>query len=766
VLVIISRSPGANIISTVDRVMAALPDLKASIPADIDLKVALDRTTTIRASLKDVEITLCLSIFLVIAVVFVFLRNPRGSLVPMVAVPVSLLGTFGIMYLLNYSLDNLSLMALTIATGFVVDDAIVVMENIARHVEDGMQPFRAAILGAREVGFTVLSMSVSLIAVFVPLLAMGGIVGRLFREFAVTLSIAVLVSLVISLITTPMMCARLVRPESHEQKTWALFRWSERSFAWLLAHYERSLAWALDHGGVILLILFGTIALNIYLFIIIPKGFFPQQDSGGIIGSIQADQSISFQLMRQKLVSFVNIVKSEPEVSTVVGFTGAGANGTNTGFMYISLKPLDQRSLNGDQVIAKLRGKMAKVPGATAYLQTTQDLRIGGRQSQAQYQYTLQADNLEDLRAWAPKLTEALKHNPNLVDVNSDQQDAGLETDLVVDRATASRLGLTASEIDQTLYDAFGQREVSVIYNPLNQYHVVMEVAPQYWQSPETLHDLYVSTSGGTVGGTQSTGAVSTSAETMVPLDAFSHFGPGTTPLSVNHQGLFTAATISFNLPDGKSLGDATAAIGKTMNDLGVPSTIHGSFQGTAKAFQQSLANEPILIAAALATIYIVLGILYESYIHPITILSTLPSAGVGAVLALKLFGIEFSLIAMIGVFLLIGIVKKNAIMMIDFALAAERGRNLSSRDAIYEACRLRFRPIMMTTFAALFGALPLAIGFGTGAELRRPLGISVVGGLILSQMLTLYTTPVVYLYFDRMRLAFARRSHGQEAHA
>jgi multidrug efflux pump len=803
VLVIISRSPGANIISTVDRVLAALPDLQASIPADIDMKVALDRTTTIRASLKDVEFTLMLSIFLVIAVVFVFLRNPRGSLVPLVAVPVSLLGTFGVMYLLNYSLDNLSLMALTIATGFVVDDAIVVMENIARHVEEGVPPMQAAIQGAREVGFTVLSMSVSLVAVFVPLLLMGGIVGRMFREFAVVLSVAVLVSLVVSLTTTPMMCARLVRPENHEDRI-ALFRWSERAFAWMLAGYERSLTWALNRGPLIICILIITILLNGYLIWILPKGLFPQQDSGGIIGSVQADQSISFQLMKQKMQAFVNIVKGEPEVSTVVGFTGAGANGTNTGFMYVTLKPLSERSLTGDQVIGKLRGKLAKVPGASAYLQTTQDLRIGGRQSQAQYQYTLQADNLDDLRTWAPKMLAALKKNSNLVDVNSDQQDAGLETDLVIDRPTASRLNLTTSQIDQTLYDAFGQREVSVIYNPLNQYHVVMEVAPQYWQSPETLHDLYVSTSGGTVSGTESTNAVagtvvlttpaattaasnaaaiasdvarnansnaianagkgsassgaavSTSSEVMVPLDAFSKFGPGKTPLAVNHQGLFASATLSFNLPPGKSLSDATVAIERTAQQIGMPASITGSFQGTAKAFKDSIASQPYLITAALLTIYIVLGILYESYIHPITILSTLPSAGVGAMLALKIFNIEFSLIALIGVFLLIGIVKKNAIMMIDFALSAERKEGLESRDAIYKACVLRFRPIMMTTCAALFGALPLAIGFGTGAELRRPLGISVVGGLILSQMLTLYTTPVVYLYFDRMRLRFA----------
>ncbi len=807
VLLIISRQPAANIITTVDGIKKALPDLQASLPADISMAVAMDRTTTIRASLKDVETTLLISIFLVIAVVFVFLRNPRGSLVPMVAVPVSLLGTFGIMYLAGYSLDNLSLMALTISTGFVVDDAIVVMENIARHVEEGVEPFAAALQGAREVGFTVLSMSISLVAVFVPILAMGGIVGRLFREFAVTLSIAVMVSLVVSLTVTPMMCARLVRRETHEAEQWRLFRWSEYLFARALAGYERSLGWALAHGKTVVCILIATILLNFYLLIIIPKGFFPQQDSGGIIGNIQADQSISFQLMKQKLVDLVRIVKDQPQVATVVGYTGGG--GTNSGFLYITLKPLNQRNMTGDQLIAKLRGKTATVPGARLFLQTTQDLRIGGRQSQAQYQFTLQADNLDELREWGPKLTDALKHNPSLADVNSDQQDSGLETNVVIDRPTASRLGLTASQIDQTLYDAFGQREVSTIYNPLNQYHVVMEVAQQFLQSPETLHQLYVSTSGGVVSGTQSSGAVagtvslkgntstaasvandaarnaasnsiaatghgvassgaavSTAAETMVPLDAFAKLAPGSTPLSVNHQGLSAATTISFNLPGGKSLGDATKAITDTMSRLGVPADVHGGFQGSAKAFTDSLSNEPILILAALGTIYIVLGMLYESWIHPITIITTIPSAFVGAVLALKIFNIEFSLIALIGVFLLIGIVKKNAIMMIDFALAAERQQHLSSYDAIYQSCRLRFRPIMMTTFAALFGALPLAIGFGNGAELRQPLGVSVVGGLILSQMLTLYTTPVIYLYFDRMRLAWGRRHGRAEAYA
>ena len=800
VLVIISREPGANIISTVDRIMAALPDLEASIPADISVAVAMDRTTTIRGSLHDVEMTLLISIGLVIAVVFVFLRDPLGSLVPSVAVPISLLGTFGVMLLCNYSLDNLSLMALTIATGFVVDDAIVVMENITRHVEEGVSPFQAALIGAQEVGFTVMSMSLSLIAVFVPILLMGGLVGRLFSEFAVTLSIAVLVSLVVSLTTTPMMCARLIKAQPWGSD-WALFRWSERVFARTLAGYERSLGWALNHGVLIVLILVAAIVLNMYLLVIIPKGFFPQQDNGGLIGNVQADQSISFQLMRGKMVDFVQKVKADAAVSTVVAFTGGSQ--TNSGFLYVTLKPLDQRDLSADQVIARLRGKLAQVPGAALMLQATQDVRTGGRASNAQYQYTLQADNLQDLETWGPKLTEALRHDQSLADVNSDQQTKGLETDLVVDRSTASRLGLTAQQVDQTLYDAFGQREVSVIYNPLNQYHVVMEVAPRYWQSPESLNQIYVSTTGGVASGTQTTNAVagtvvlksataaapaasavasdsarnasanaiaatghgasssapavSSSKETMVPLSSVAHFAPGTTPLSVNHQSLFTATTISFNLPPGKSLSDATAAVSQAQSRIGVPASVHGSFQGTARVFQESLANEPILLLAALGAVYIVLGILYESYIHPVTILSTIPSAFLGACLALKICNTEFSLIAVIGVILLIGIVKKNAIMMIDFALAAERTRDLDPREAIYEACRLRFRPIMMTTMAAMLGALPLAIGTGIGSELRRPLGISVVGGLLVSQALTLYTTPVVYLYFDRFRLWVGR---------
>jgi multidrug efflux pump len=798
VLVILFKQPNANIIDTVDRVRALMPQLQASIPSDIVMSVAMDRTVTIRASLHDVEKTLVIATLLVILVVFLFLRNVRGTLIPAVAVPVSLLGTFGVMYLLGYSLDNLSLMALTVATGFVVDDAIVVMENITRHIEDGMSRFDAAMRGAREVGFTVLSMSLSLIAVFTPILLMGGIVGRLFHEFAVTLSAAIMVSLIVSLTTTPMMCARLIE-ENADHKNSRFFRASERVFDYALARYERGLAWSLDHGAFILIVLFTTICLNVYLFMVVPKGFFPQQDTGGMIGNIQADQSISFQLMKQKLRDFVHIVKADPAVQTVVAYTGGGQ--TNSGFLYITLVPLAQRGLSVDQVIARLRGKLGSVAGASLFLQGTQDIRIGGRASNAQYQYTLQADNLSDLETWAPKLTDALKKAPELADVNSDQQQHGLEIDVKIDRATASRLGLNTSEIDNTLYDAYGQRQVSTIYNPLNQYHVVMEVAPRYWQSPETLNQLYVSTSGGAVSGTGSTNAIagtfvtsgqaaptaanvagdsernaqlnalaasghtsastgaaiSSSVETMVPLSAFAKFAPGTTPLAVNHQGLFAASTISFNLPPGRSLSDAVVAINRASSEIGMPESVHGSFQGTAQAFQSSLNNEPVLILAALAAVYVVLGILYESYMHPITILSTLPSAGVGAVLALIICHTEFSIIALIGVILLIGIVKKNAIMMIDFALHAERGEGLSSRDAIYKACVLRFRPIMMTTLAALFGALPLALGFGNGAELRRPLGISIIGGLLVSQALTLFTTPVVYLYLDRLRLRHAK---------
>ncbi|HWG79912.1 MAG TPA: efflux RND transporter permease subunit [Stellaceae bacterium] len=796
VLLILYRQPGANIIDTVDRVIALLPQLEASIPSDIDVTLAADRTTDIRASLHDVESTLAISVFLVIMVVFFFLRDARAALIPSVAVPVSLIGTFGVMYLVDYSLDALSLMALTVATGFVVDDAVVVLENIVRHIEGGMPRLQATMQGAREVGFTVLSMSLSLVAVFIPILLMGGIVGRLFREFAVVLSIAIAISLAVSLTTTPMMCARIIRHRS-EQESGRLSRAVERAFNAVLGAYDRALTWALAHAGTMMLILAATLALNVYLFYIVPKGFFPQQDTGRLIGGIQADQSISFQSMQGKLEQFVTILRQDPAIENVVGFIGGGR--TNSGFVFITLKPLSERKLSADRIIGRLRRELSQVAGATLFLQSTQDIRVGGRQSNAQYQYTLQGDDLEELYAWAPKITEALQHVPELTDVNSDQQQNGLETDLVIDRPTAARLGLTASQIDNTLYDAFGQRQVSTIYNALNQYHVVMEVAPQYWQTPDMLNELYVSTSGGAVGGTHGTNAVvgttsstaksavaataaqiagdtarnlasnqlansgrgsastgaavSTKGETMVPLAAFSHYEPGKTPLAVNHQGLFVASTISFNLAPGKSLSDATAAVRQAMNNIGVPSSIHGTFQGTARVFQQSLANEPILVLAAVVAIYIVLGVLYESYIHPITILSTLPSAGLGAVLALLACNTEFSIMAMIGVILLIGIVKKNAIMMIDFALDAERSQHLTSREAIYQACLLRFRPIMMTTMTALLGALPLALGTGNGAEIRQPLGISIIGGLIVSQMLTLFTTPIIYLYLDRFRL-------------
>jgi multidrug efflux pump len=797
VLVVLYRQPGANIIDTVDRVTALIPELKASIPTDIDIRVAMDRTPTIRASLHDVERTLLIAVALVILVVFVFLRNVRATLVPAVAVPISLLGTFGAMYLLGYSLDILSLMALIIATGFVVDDAIVVLENITRHVEAGMPRFEAAIQGAREVGFTVLSMSLSLVAVFLPILLMGGIVGRLFREFSITLSVAVLISLLVSLSTTPMMCSRLIR-RTEPAKQGRVFHLSERAFNAMLHGYERSLSLALRNGPVVMVLLAATVVFYIYLFIHIPKGFFPQQDTGRLTGGIQADQAISFQAMSRKLSQFVNIVKADPAVDSVVGFTGGGSAGggqVNSGFIFVSLKPKSERKLSADQIIGRLRPKLNQVAGARLFLQTAQDIRVGGRQSNAQYQYTLQGDSVAEIYKWAPRLTEALQNQSVLTDVNSDQQQNGLEIELVIDRDTASRLQLNPADIDNTLYDAFGQRDVSTIYNALNQYHVVMEVAPEYWQSPDTLKNIWVSTAGGTVSGTQSSNAVagtvsssatsvnntaaaiasdtarnqatnslansgrgavstgsadSTAAERMVPLAAFSHYAPGSTPLAVNHQSTFVATTISFNLAPNASLSQAQAAIRNATNQIGLPGSIHGSFQGTARTFQESLSNEPILILTALFAVYIVLGVLYESYIHPITILSTIPSAGAGAVLALALFHREFDIIALIGVILLIGIVKKNAIMMIDFALDAQRREHKAPREAIYTAALLRFRPIMMTTMAAMFGALPLAFGNGDGAEIRQPLGISIVGGLIVSQLLTLYTTPVMYLYLDR----------------
>ena len=739
VLVIIYRQPGANIIETVDRVRALLPQLEASIPGSMTLSVVMDRTPVIRASLHDVERTLLISVTLVILVVFIFLRSGRATLIPIVAVPVSLVSTFGVMYLCGYSLDNLSLMALTIATGFVVDDAIVVLENISRYREQGIPPLQAALRGAKEITFTVLSMSLSLVAVFLPILLMGGMVGRLFREFAVTLSVAIIVSLLVSLITTPMMCARLLKPEQDTPHGW-WYRVSERFFNRMRGGYATSLTWVLRHPRSMLAVTLATMGFSIYLYVVIPKGFFPQQDTGRLSGSIQASQDISFQAMSQKLTEVAKIIQSDPAVDTVMGFSGGGGGSTtNTGRMFISLKPLEERKLSADQVIARLRPKLATVPGAPTFLQAVQDLRIGGRASSSQYQYTLQSVDLGELNTWAPRVERQLRTLTGIVDVNSDQQDKGLQSLVAFDRGTASRLGLSPQLIDDTLYDAFGQRQVSIMYTPLNQYHVVMEVAPQFWQSAAALNDIYVRSPAGM----------------QVPLSAVARYEPTSTLLSVNHQGQFPGTTLSFNMAPGASLSEAVVAIEKSMHDIGLPGEIKGSFQGTAKAFQASLENQPLLILAALVTVYIVLGILYESYIHPLTILSTIPSAGVGALLALLLFKTELSMIALIGIILLIGIVKKNAIMMIDFALEAERKEEKPPEQAIYEACLMRFRPIMMTTMAALLGALPLAIGMGVGSELRRPLGIAIVGGLLVSQLLTLYTTPVVYLYLDRVRLRF-----------
>jgi multidrug efflux pump len=745
VLIQIRRQPNANIIETVDRVKATLPQLRASISAAINVDVVSDRSPTIRASVHDVELTLMISIGLVIMVVFVFLRNARATLIPSVAVPVSLIGTFGVMYLCGYSLDNLSLMALTVATGFVVDDAIVVLENVSRHIESGMRPFEAALKGTREVAFTVISMSISLVAVFIPLLLMGGIVGRLLREFAVVLSVAVAVSLLVSLTATPVMCARLLKAHEHKQQG-RLSAFAERCFNALLSAYRSTLDVVLRHSLITLLVLLLTICFNIYLYIAIPKGFFPQQDTGRLAGGIQADQGSSFQSMRKKLAAFIEIVRKDPAVENAVGFVGGGQR--NTGFMFVTLKPLNQRPQHesSDQVMARLRKPLSRVPGANLFLQPVQDIRMGGRQGNAQYQYTLQGDSLEELRTWEPRIRAAMSKLPQLVDVNTDQQDKGFETRLTLDRDAAARLGISARDIDTVLNSAFGQRQVSTIYAPLNQYYVVMEVAPQYWQSPESLRDIYLITASGQ----------------QVPLTAITRFESSTGPLAVNHQGQFAASTISFNLPVGVSLSQATTAIDKAFADLGVPATIRGGFQGTAKVFQASLQNQPWLIAAALLAVYIVLGVLYESYIHPLTIISTIPSAGVGALLALQATGSELNIMAMIGLILLIGIVKKNAIMMVDFAVDAERSRGISPREAIYEACLLRFRPIMMTTMAALLGALPLASGIGEGFELRQPLGISIVGGLLLSQLLTLYTTPVVYLYLDRFSLWFRRTFRGQ----
>ena len=742
VMVIVSRQPGANIIETVDNIRDILPQMEASLPSGIKLSVVLDRTPPIRGSLHDVEISLLLSGFLVVLVVFWFLRNVRATLIPAVAVASSIVGTFAIMYLFGYSLDNLSLMALTIATGFVVDDAIVVLENITRYREQGQSPLQAALSGSKEIAFTVLSMSVSLVAVFIPILLMGGMVGRLFREFAVTLSAAIMVSLVVSLTVTPMMCATILKDDSGKPHG-TLFRASERMFNWMHNHYETSLRLALQHRRIMLGVMLATVVASISLFVIIPKGFFPEQDTGRISGSIQAAQDISFQAMRDKLVQIVVIIKKDPDVEYVMGFTGGGGGSTvNTGRMFISLQPFSKRKATANQVIARLRKKLAGIPGAPTFLQPVQDLRVGGRQSNALYQYTLQGENVTELNSWSQKMLQKMRTLPGLVDVSSDQQNRGLQADLVIDRPTASRLGIAPQQIDEALYDAFGQRQVSVIYTPLNQYHVVMEAAPAFWQQPDTLKDIFVLSSTGK----------------MVPLSAFTSYKTSASSLAVNHQSQFPAVTTSFNLAPGVSLGKAVETVETATRQMGMPPSVRGKFAGTAQAFQDSLKTQPLLILAAFLAVYIVLGILYESYIHPLTILSTLPSAGVGAVAALMLFGSDLNLIAIIGVILLIGIVKKNGIMMVDFALSVQRHEGKSPGDAIFEACMLRFRPIMMTTMAALLGAVPLALGVGVGSELRRPLGIAIVGGLIFSQMMTLYTTPVVYLYLDRFRIWVARK--------
>ena len=745
VMLIIFRQPGANIIQTVDAIRAQLPYIKASIPFGTDTTIVLDRTTTIRASVSDVERTLVISMCLVIAVVFIFLRNGRVTLIPAVAMPVSLIGTFSVMYLFGYSIDNLSLMAITIATGFVVDDAIVVMENVSRHLEQGMKPIAAALKGAEEIGFTVLTISISLVAVFIPLLFMGGIVGRLFREFAVTLSTAIMVSMLVSLTTTPMMCALILKNE-REQKHGRIYQANERAFDWVLSRYRRSLHWVLDHPALTLTVLFLTVALNVLLIIIIPKGFFPQQDTGAITGGMQGPQDASFPAMNDSIQQIVGVIRNDPAVANVIAFTGGGG-ATNTGFIYIALKPLAQRKVNAAQVIGRLRPQLNRLPAAAAFLQAAQDLRIGGRSGNAMYQYTLQADNSQDLFKWGPILLREMKRLPGLQDVSSDQQNGGLDQMLTYDRLNAAKLGLTVQALDSSLYSAFGQSEVSVIYTQLNYYYVVLEVAPQYWQSPEGLKDIYLQSAAGS----------------SIPLLAVAQPHATTTALAVNHTGLFPSVTTSFNLAPNVSLSDATLRINQMQQRMGTPSTIHGFFAGTLLAYQQSLSTEPILVLAALLSVYIVLGVLYESLVHPLTIISSLPPASVGAMLAMMLFGQDLNVISIIGIVLLIGIVKKNAIMMIDFALQGERQEHKNTVDAIFDACMLRFRPILMTTMAALFGAVPLAFGTGTGSELRRPLGIAIIGGLIVSQMLTLYTTPVVYLYMDRFSLWWARRHPGGE---
>ena len=774
VIVLITRQPGANVIATVDGVRALLPQLQAQLPGDIKLQVASDSTNSIRSSLHEIEFTLILSIVLVVLVVSAFLRSVRATIIPAVATIVSLLGTFGVMYMLGFSLNNLSLMALTVATGFVVDDAIVVLENTQRHIEAGMDRFKAALLGAREVGFTVLSISLSLVAVFIPLLFMGGQVGRLFREFAVTLSAAVMISLVISLTTTPMMCAWLLKSGQQHKPPGRVARWFERGFERMLTVYEHCLDWALSSAALVMTILVFVVGLNVYLFAAAPKGFFPQQDTGQINGGMRADQSISFQAMQGKLRQLVDIIKDDPAVATVVGFTGGGRAGG--GFMFIDLKPASQRTDKGQAVIARLRPQLAKVTGISLFLNPVQDLRMGGRSSNSTYQYTLISDNQADLKKWAAKLADQMKLQPALIDVDTDQAENGVETFVSIDKDRATQLGVQVRDIDNALYNSFGQRQVATIYDELNQYHVIMEVAPRYAQSPEALRSVYVPASNaaaiaatGTTATTTTSVATTTSNTTaardpssgsalsttlahMVPLSSFSSFAESSTATSINHQGGELATTVSFNLADGYPLSDGQAAVAQAESEIGMPVNVRGSFQGSAKSAQDSNKEQPLLILAAIVVIYIVLGILYESLIHPVTVLSTLPSAGVGAVLALLLFRMEFSIIALIGVFLLIGIVKKNAILIIDFALEAERSRGLSAVEAVREACLLRFRPILMTTLAAALGALPLAIGFGEGSELRQPLGVAIIGGLIASQLLTLLTTPVVYILLDKLR--------------
>ena len=746
VILAVFRQPDANMIETVDRIKAILPELRASISPSLHLRVAMDRTTTIRASIHEVEITLLISVSLVILVVFVFLRNVWATIIPSIAVPLSLVGTFGVMYLCGYSLDNLSLMALTISTGFVVDDAIVVIENIARHIENGMKPFAATMKGASEIGFTVLSMSSSLVAVFIPILLFPGIVGRLFREFAITLTAAIVVSMIVSLTTTPMMCARFLRHETGEHN-WA-YRVAEAAFNGIVRIYDRCLRVVLRHQFAVLLITIGTVCVNGYLFYIVPKGFFPQQDTGRINGSIQGDQDGSFASISEKMVEFTNLVLKDEAVETATSFAGGG-NGGATARMFAQLKPLEERKMSSDEVIARLRKKAAKIPGATLFMQSVQDLTIGGRFGAAQYQYTLQAEKLDELNTWAPKLLDTIKKIPGINDANTDQQIRGLQTSLVVDRDTASRLGVSLTDVDNTLSDAFGQRQVSNIYKGLNQYHVVLEVQHQYTQDPDGLNHIYLPSNTGK----------------LIPLGSFAHYEPSSTSLSVNHQGLVPSITLSFNLAPTLPLGDAVKKIQEAQQQIHMPPTVHGGFQGTAQAFQDSQSSVLVLVITALAAVYIILGILYESFIHPVTILSTIPSAGVGALLFLMLFKTELTLIALIGIILLIGIVKKNAILMVDFAVQAETQEGLSPIESIHKACLLRFRPILMTTMAALFGALPLAIGHGTGAELRRPLGIAIVGGLILSQLLTLFTTPVVYLYMDRVQIWIRGRRAARHAH-